>query len=146
MKRKIYAASSWRNPHYYEVVFAIANAGHEVYNFRRRRGFHWHEIDKEWERWTPTVYKWHLFHSSVIRNGFNVDLNGMQWADTCVLILPCGKSAHLEAGWFIGQNKPVFVYLHPDGFEPELMYRLIGSENALATTLDELVSILEKAE
>lgn len=29
--------------------------------------------------------------------------------DALVLVLPCGRSAHLEAGWMCGQNRPVYV-------------------------------------
>jgi nucleoside 2-deoxyribosyltransferase len=50
-------------------------------------------------------------------------MDGMEWADACVLVLPCGRSAHLEAGWFAGKGKPVFV-LTFDGEEPELMAKM----------------------
>ena len=46
----------------------------------------------------------------------------MKWADACVLVLPCGRSAHLEAGWFVGAGKPLHI-LQLDREEPELMYR-----------------------
>ncbi len=29
--------------------------------------------------------------------------------DALVLVLPCGRSAHLEAGWMCGQHRPVYV-------------------------------------
>lgn len=29
--------------------------------------------------------------------------------DALVLVLPCGRSAHLEAGWMCGQQRPVYV-------------------------------------
>ena len=28
-----------------------------------------------------------------------------RWDDTFVLVLPCGRSAHLELGWAVGQGK-----------------------------------------
>ena len=46
-------------------------------------------------------------------------MRGMEWADTCVLVLPCGRSAHLEAGWFKGRGKRLIVLL--EDMEPELM-------------------------
>lgn len=52
------------------------------------------------------------------------DWEAMMHADTGVLLLPCGRSAHLEAGYFIGARKDLFVVLHPDKFEPELMYKM----------------------
>ncbi len=55
-------------------------------------------------------------------HGFERDFNAMLWATHCVLVMPCGRSAHLEAGWFIGMSKPTIIYLS-DG-EPELMYKM----------------------
>ena len=47
----------------------------------------------------------------------------LEEADTCVLVMPSGRSAHLEAGYMIGQDKPTLVYM-PEMSEPELMYLL----------------------
>ena len=53
----------------------------------------------------------------------------MQWADACVLVLPCGRSAHLELGWFVGQGKATCV-LHKadDPIEPELMAKMCDAQ------------------
>ena len=51
----------------------------------------------------------------------------MRWADACVLLLPCGASAHLEAGWFSGAGKPVAV-VAPEIREPELMYKCFDND------------------
>jgi hypothetical protein len=49
----------------------------------------------------------------------------MQWADGCVLVLPCGRSAHLKAGWFVGAGKPLWIMLDDASpIEPELMYKM----------------------
>ena len=49
----IYVASSWRNTYYPEVVRALRNAGHEVYDFRNPEqnpgGFHWEDVDPRWQ-------------------------------------------------------------------------------------------------
>lgn len=51
---RIYVASSWRNERQPEVVARLRAEGHEVYDFRRpngqQDGFHWSEIDPEWQR------------------------------------------------------------------------------------------------
>ena len=62
----------------------------------------------------------------------------MRWADTCVLVLPCGRSAHTEAGWMAGSGKHVIAYI-PETVEPELMYKLF---DAVVGDLDELVKVL----
>jgi hypothetical protein len=63
----------------------------------------------------------------------------MTSCDTCVLVLPCGRSAHTEAGWFAGRGKKVIVYL-PERQEPELMYKLFS---AIACTEEELKNHLQ---
>lgn len=55
------------------------------------------------------------------REGFQSDFDAMQRADTFVMVLPCGKSAHLELGWAIGAGKRTAILLE-DPVEPELMY------------------------
>ena len=97
---KIYVASSWRNPYQPEVVAALRKAGHEVYDFRNPEdnpgGFHWADVAPDWQDWQPAEYIRNLSHP-VAEKGFKADLNAMRWADTCVLVLPCGRSAHTEA-------------------------------------------------
>ena len=50
----------------------------------------------------------------------------MVQADVCVLVLPCGRSAHTEAGGMAGAGKKVIVYI-PEMLEPELMYKLFDA-------------------
>lgn len=125
---RIYLASSWRNKYQPDLVRILREDGHEVYDFRHPKpggnGFSWSEIDKDWKSWTPQRYAECLEHPIATR-GFENDFSGMKSSDACVLLLPCGRSAHLECGWFIGQGKPCFVMV-PETCEPELMYRLIG--------------------
>lgn len=123
---RIYVASSWRNTHQPEVVSALLLCGHEVYDFKEPAagvtGFAWSEIDPEWEDWTAAQYRDALNHPLAV-NGYAHDIGAMQWADTCVLVLPCGRSAHLELGWMAGQGKRTII-LTQDGEEPELMAKM----------------------
>jgi len=128
MPRRIYVASSWRNAQQPAIVAALREMGHEVYDFRNpapgNDGFRWSEVDPGWLGWAPETYA-HLIRTSMVaRAGFNLDKAALDWCDTCVLVLPCGRSAHLEAGYACGQGKRVIFFLSPDKFEPELMYLL----------------------
>ena len=140
--RRVYVASSWRNTIHPDVVAAARSAGHEVYDFKNPRagdyGFHWSEIDPAWKNWTTKQYRAALEHP-IARNGFKSDWNAMQWADSCILVMPCGRSAHIEAGYFVGAGKRLVILL-ADG-EPELMYRMAGH---LALTVEEAVAELDK--
>ena len=135
---RIYVASSWRNPYFPEVVTRLREAGHEVYDFRNPphggAGFHWTDIDPNAPEWTFAQYAEGLHHPLAERQ-FQADIDALTWADTCVLVLPCGRSAHTEAGWMAGAGKRVIAYL-PEMVEPELMYKLF---DGVAGSLDELV-------
>ena len=141
---KLYVASSWRNDRHPSVVAALRQSGHEVYDFRNPmecdNGFHWSEIDPEWREWTPEEFRRGL-SDPIARRGFETDWKAMQRADACVLVMPCGRSAHLEAGWFVGAGRPLLILLS-DG-EPELMYAMASR---IYVTLDEMVNNLGRYE
>lgn len=121
---RIYLASSWRNEFQPDMVDFLRMHGHDVYDFRNppngAGGFSWSEIDENWQSWSAEQYREALTTHPVAARGYVSDLRGMEWADTCVLLLPCGRSAHLEAGWFCGRGKQCII-LTQDGEEPELM-------------------------
>lgn len=75
----------------------------------------------DWE--TVDTYLQMVTHP-VATAGFDADFGAMQRADTFVMVLPCGKSAHLELGWAAGAGKRTAILLE-DPVEPELMYRMV---------------------
>src|SRR5688572_21392889 len=113
---RIYVASSWRNGAQPAVVDALRGDGHEVYDFRNPKpgdnGFSWREIDPDWQRWSGEAYRKALEHP-VARKGFASDMRALLECDACVLVLPCGRSAHLELGHAVGAGKRSAV-LFPD--------------------------------
>lgn len=128
---------------YYEsVVKRLCEAGHEVYDFRNPphggNGFHWTDVDENAPNWTFDEYAQGLHHP-LAEFQFKADLDALRWADTCVLVLPCGRSAHTEAGWMAGAGKRVIAYI-PEMVEPELMYKLFDE---VVGTLDGLEQSLE---
>jgi hypothetical protein len=144
--RRIYLASSWRNPNQPELVAFLRSHGHFVYDFRNPtdgdKGFAWSAIDPEWKAWNANAYRVALEHVVAV-HGYDADFAGMEWADTCILLQPCGRSAHLEAGYMAGQGKAVYARL-ADGEEPELMYRLMfEAVGALAVFDHELLWLLD---
>lgn len=128
MKRKIYVASSWRNEYQPDMVKLLQGLGHEVYDFRHphegSRGFHWADIDPNWEHWNTRTYI-DALDTDVANEGFKNDFEAMEWADTFVLILPSGRSAHLEMGWACGADKYTAIFIpSPETIEPELMNKM----------------------
>lgn len=138
---KIYVASSWRNEFYPDVVVALRQAGYDVYDFRNppsgEGGFKWEHIDPNYLDWTPQQYRENL-HCTKANRQFGNDLEAMNSCGTCVIVLPCGRSAHTEAGWFAGKGRKVIAYI-PSKQEPELMYKLF---DGVACTISELIDLL----
>lgn len=137
---KIYVASSWRNVYYPEVVKRLREAGFEVYDFRNPpsgdEGFHWECVSERWQDWTPEEYRDNLGHPKAERQ-FSNDIVAMESCDACVLVLPCGRSAHTEAGWFAGKGKRTIAFI-PEKQEPELMYKLF---DGVACSIEEVISL-----
>lgn len=147
---KIYLASSWRNQHQPGVLASLRADGFEVYDFRNpapgNSGFSWRQVDPDLHSdLTAGRMRTTLAHP-VSQAGFDLDIGAMRWADVCVLLLPCGRSAHLEAGWFAGSGKPVVV-LAPEITEPELMYKCFDVDGAtpIVATVEEALDLLRKA-
>lgn len=116
---KIYVASSWRNIYQPEVVRICRAAGHEVYDFRNpapdNDGFRWSEIDRDWQSWNFKRYR-ELLNHPVAERGFKLDMDALRACDACLLVHPCGRSAHLELGQACGAGKRAAV-LWPEGIE-----------------------------
>lgn len=140
---KIYVASSWRNDRQPDVVYALRACGHDVYDFKNppnRSGFSWSSIDPNWREWTPSEHVAALKHP-LAQAGFESDMGALRACDLCVLVLPCGRSAHLELGWAAGAGKPTLV-LEEQPIEADLMYlmccRVCTSLGELLNEIDEL--------
>lgn len=140
---KIYVASSWRNEIQPLVVEALRKEGYETYDFKNpepeNTGFHWSEIDGEWKQWDTEKFREALKHP-IAESGFQSDMTALEECDLCVLVLPSGRSAHIEAGYAIGAKKPTIIF-SPKNQEPELMYKMA---TAICSTMDEVVSCIKK--
>ncbi len=141
MSRRIYVASSWRNPLQPGVVEALRAAGHEVYDFRNPKpdntGFSWRQILPDPPPWSAEATRRVLEHP-IAKEGFDLDFSAMRWADTFVMLQPCGRSAALELGWAVGAGRQTFVLL-ADGQEPELMLKCA---DRLCVSMEELLACL----
>lgn len=124
---RIYVASSWRNAYQPQVVQRLRAAGHEVYDFRNPTpgnvGFHWSEIDPAWQTWDTRSYVNGLTHP-LAHEGYQTDIAAIERSEAIVLVLPCGRSAHLEFGYAIGRGMRGLILIPGPRIEPELMYSM----------------------
>lgn len=147
---RVYVASSWRNPRQPEVVQTLRFAGFDVYDFREptpgNHGFSWHEIDPTIPRGPadltlPAAQIVSMLVHPAAEDGFALDMGALRWCDACVLVLPCGRSAHLEAGWAAGAGK-FTVGLLAEG-EPDLMWKML--DRLCASESDVLAALAGEA-
>ena len=130
---QVYIASSWRNAAYRAAVHDVRAAGYTVHDWQDPEGwFDWSDVDKNCASWTPEQFLAGLDHP-IADQGFGRDLMGMLESDVFLLLLPCGASAHLEAGWAVGNGKPVCIVLDAEP-RAELMYKL--ADRIVTTLLD----------
>jgi hypothetical protein len=129
---KIYVCSSWRNPHYPGVVEHLRSRNLEVWDWRNPptggHGFKWQDAGMpDYEHGDKIdAADWHrLISHPVAETGFASDMAGMNWCDVGAILYPCGKSAHMEAGWLAGRGKTVHMVV-PEDTEPDLMVKLFN--------------------
>lgn len=128
MSLRIYVASSWRNETRQQaVVKALRADGHDVYDFRNPapgdHGFAWRQCASKEQLRDARKFRDEVLTHPIAEAGFEKDMDALAEADVCVLVLPCGRSAHLELGYAIGACRTMSIVLLDDPLgEPELMY------------------------
>ena len=124
MPRKVYLVGSLRNPAIREAAKVLRDAGMEVFD-------DWHgcgpEADDHWKTYEKDRGRTYIqaLGGKLAGHAFNFDKSNLDEADTVVLILPAGKSGHLELGYAAGRGKDTFIVLEPDRDEDrwDLMYK-----------------------
>lgn len=123
---RIYVASSWRNEFHKETVEALTDLGHDVYDFKSDLGasFHWNEVGVNSETESLVTYLVGIDRPRA-KAGFRSDMGALATCDLCVMLLPCGKSAHLELGYAVGAHKLTAIIINDSELQPELMYKMV---------------------
>lgn len=141
MAEKIYLIGSLRNPAVPVVADQLRAQGFEVFDDWFAAG---HEADEWLQRYEQN--RGHSYREALrghaVNHVFHFDEHHLDDCDMAVMLLPAGKSAHLELGYVRGQGKPAFIWM-PNG-EPErwdVMYRFATD---LVYTFDELIEAIRK--
>lgn len=123
MGRRIYVVGSLRNPEIPEVGNTLRAAGHEAFDDWYGAGpnadDHWREYEEERGRAYREALK-----APAAEAIFNLDMKWLEWADTAVLVLPAGRSAHMEAGWMVGKGRELHILMPEEHGRWDVMYRM----------------------
>lgn len=121
---KIYLIGSLRNEAIPEIGKTIRASGHDVFDDWYGAG---KEADDYWKAYEGIRGRGYrdALRGKAATHVFNFDKSNLDWADAAVLVLPAGKSGHIELGYMAGQGKQTFI-LFPE--EPaqdrwDLMYK-----------------------
>jgi len=125
---KIYIASSWKNQ---KAVIALAEYleryGFEVDAFCRvsdkRYAFHWSElVDEEADLANYDAIE--MLADPRTQRAYTEDKKWIDWSDCVIMLMPCGRSSHLEGGYAKGQGKLLYIYGDFPKGEFDVMYGL----------------------
>ena len=125
------------------MVSTLRAAGHEVHDYKASASGQGEPSAEQVDeltrmRFEPARFRELLTHHPMARSLFDKDMGALRACDACVLVLPCGKSAHLELGWAVGAGKRTLVLLQGE-CEPDLMYKMV---DRLCLSLEEVVETL----
>jgi hypothetical protein len=134
----IYLIGSLRNSAVPELAQALRWDGHNVFDDWYAAG---PEADDYWQK-----YEKQRGHSYALalegfaaQHVFLFDKKHLDRCDTAVLMLPAGKSGHLEFGYMIGQGKRGIILLDKEPERFDVMYafatRVVSSREELFDAL-----------
>lgn len=105
---KIYLIGSLRNPRVPEIAAKFRNAGHEVFDDWYAAG---PEADDYWQKYE--MAKGHNYKQALqgyaANHVYHYDRSHLDRNEIAILLLPAGKSGHLELGYMVGQGKPCYI-------------------------------------
>jgi len=119
--KSIYLIGSLRNPAIPEIGQKLRKLGFDVFDDWYAAG---PEADDKWRDYEKA--RGHSYAEGLqgyaAKHVFEFDLHHLQRCGIAVLIMPAGRSGHLELGYMLGQGKPGYV-LMDDPERWDVMYQ-----------------------
>lgn len=126
MISSVYLIGSLRNERVPLVAAQLREAGFDVFDDWYAAG---PEADDYWQRYENGRGRSYneALRGHAARHVFEYDKTHLDRCDSAVLMLPAGKSGHLELGYFIGTGKPGFILLDKEPDRYDVMYAFADS-------------------
>lgn len=137
----IYIIGSLRNPLIPKIGDSIRALGLQAFDMWHAAGPEADDYWRDYHRERGNSYK-DALASPEADNVFNFDKKHLDMADMAILVMPAGKSAHLEAGYMIGQGKKVYILFDE---EPERYDVMVKFATAVFFNEEDLVNELSRA-
>ena len=118
---KLYIGGSLRNPAVLTIAQAVKESGIEVFADWACAGPHADDAWRDYEKAMGYTYIEALCRPAA-RNVFDFDKRHLDASDAFLLVLPSGRSAHMELGYMVGKGKRTCVLIDdPDRWD--VMYQ-----------------------
>ena len=138
----IYLIGSLRNPKIPALAAKLRAAGYEVFDDWFAAG---PEADDYWRDYEQG--RGHSLSQALVGHAaqhvFQFDKYHLDRCDAAVLVLPAGRSGHLELGYVIGSGKKGYIII--DG-EPERFDVMYAFATAVVSSVEELICELDKVQ
>lgn len=136
----IYLIGSLRNPEVPELAKILRENGFEVFDDWYAAGFEADDKWKEYEIGRGRSYT-EALSGFAADHVFQFDKAHLERATAVVLILPAGKSGHLELGYALGRGKKGYILLDNDPGRFDVMYKFA---TMVTTNLEEIIDDLRQ--
>lgn len=105
---RLYIASSWKNEKYViRLAEILRQCGIQVYCFAEmgdgQHHFKWPDVTHKKDDGITCLKK----PDSI--KAYDCDKYFLDWSNTCLLVNPCGRDAHIEAGYSKGKGNRLFI-------------------------------------
>lgn len=118
----VYIIGSLRNPTIPVVAEALRAAGYDAFDDWYAAG---PEADDYWQRYEQERGRTfaEALEGIAANHVYEHDKKHLDRCKAGVLVMPAGKSGHLELGYMRGQGKPVFILMDKEPERFDVMYR-----------------------
>lgn len=122
MARSIYVIGSLRNPEIPSLAKRLRDSGHDVFDDWFAAGPEADDYWRDYERGRGHDIRQALTGYAA-RHVFEFDVHHLDRCDTSVLVLPAGRSGHLELGYARGRGKDTAILMEGEPDRYDVMYR-----------------------
>ena len=118
---KIYIGGALANPEVVRITKLLQDAGHEAFSEWYTPGPDADVLWRDYELALGYDYR-EALRRPAAQNIFHFDKRYIDASDALVMVLPAGKSAHLELGYAVGRGKRGFIYMPEQPDKWDIMY------------------------